>query len=357
MNHRRIIIGAILSIAFIYLIIWIPQPLGWFQGKLSFTQTLFGRARIDFNNLIDSLLQVKILPLILAFLVTPAHCLIRAHRWKLMVKPLGRLRIFDGFSIIVVSYFVNTLLPLRVGEIVRGVILGKRLNISKSSGLGSVAFDRALDVCALFIVITITGLMFSLPDEIKHASYALLIVVLAMIILLTYAVIHEDSARRMVKKILTPFPGKTRVRLVSILENFSAGFALLKTPGSYLTIITDTALIWLLYAMQVWFVLVAFNFPVSYPQVGMNPIFASLVILIASAIVLSVPSAPAGIGTFHAGIIFSLALFDVGIDEAIGFAIVIHAITIIFYLVFGSIFMWHEGLKLGQLQILKENPN
>ena len=356
MNQRRIIVGTILSIAFIYFIIWIPQPLGWLQGELNFTQALFGRARIDFNALINSLLQVRLLPLFLAFLVTPAHCLIRAHRWKTIVKPLGRLGLFDGFGIIVVGYFVNTILPLRVGEIARGVLLGKRLNISKSSGLGSVAFDRALDVCALLIVVAITGFLFRLPDEVRQASRVLLVIVLFIIVILAYLIIHGDSISALVKKLLTPLPRKTRNFLVATLDNFISGFASLKTPGSYSTIIIDSILIWLLYAAQVILVLFAFNFYQLYPLIQMSSILSAFVIVIASAIVLSVPSAPAGIGTFHAGIIFSLALFDVGIDEATGFAIIIHAITIIFYLVFGSIFMWHEGLKLGQLQKIKEDP-
>ena len=149
MNNRRVVIGIFVSFILIYLIIWIPRPGGLFKGELSIFQAAFGQPRIDFTNLGRILLHLKPIPLILGFLVTPIHCLVRSHRWGIMVKHMSKLKLFDGFSIIMVSYFTNSILPLRIGEVVRGVLLGRRIKITNSAGLGTVALDRALDMVSL----------------------------------------------------------------------------------------------------------------------------------------------------------------------------------------------------------------
>jgi uncharacterized membrane protein YbhN (UPF0104 family) len=94
----------------------------------------------------------------------------------------------------------------------------------------------------------------------------------------------------------------------------------------------------------------------KYPLIGSAPILASFVILAMNSIGVSVPSAPAGVGTFHAVLIFGLSLFDVPASEAAGFAVVIHAVTVAFYIVFGLPMMWREGLHLSELKSIKA-PN
>ena len=355
MNGKRIIFGLFISIVFIYLIVWIPQPVDWIQGELSIVKAFFGRTRIDFGHLQQILVNLKIIPLVLAFLVTPAHCLIRAHRWKVMVKPIGRLKLFDGFSIILVSYFANSILPLRIGEIVRGALLSGRIGVPLSSGIGSVAFDRALDMISLLLVIAGTGLLYNLPSEIKQASWLLILISLIIILLVVTLVVYRNPTSGVMERLLGFLPVKLRNTFLAVFDQFTAGFASLKSPGNYFAIIVDTILIWMLYASQVYLVMLAFNFTESYPLIGAGPILAAFVVLIISAVVLSIPSAPAGVGTFHAAVIFSLALFKVGMDEATGFAIIIHAVTIAFYLTVGLLFMWHEGLKLTQLRKIKSD--
>ncbi len=272
-----------------------------------------------------------------------------------MVKRIGRLKLFDGFSIIIVSYFANSVLPLRIGEVARGVLLGRRINISNSAGLGTVALDRVLDLISLLILITITGLLYDFPVEVKHAAWILSIVSLGIILIIAAFVIFKEQRDGLLGKLLERLPTGLGKKLIGMIDQFVVGLTALKSSSSYLLISIDSVIIWSLYAAQVWLVMIAFSFPQNYSLIASEPILTSFVILVIASAVLSIPSAPGGVGTFHAAIIFGLALFGVDVDEAVGFALIIHAVTVLFYILGGFPLMWREGLKLGNLRGLKVN--
>jgi glycosyltransferase 2 family protein len=133
---------------------------------------------------------------------------------------------------------------------------------------------------------------------------------------------------------------------------FAAGLIMLRHTHHHSIIAIESALLWVIYAVQGYLVLMAFHFINDYPLIAASPILASLVILVLNAVGVSLPSAPGSVGTFHAICIFGLSLFDVPPDPAAGYAVVIHAVTFIFYLLGGMPFMWREGLHLGQLRQL-----
>ena len=352
MNNKRVIIGLIASCFFIYLIIWIPQLNLLFKGEVSLFQALFAKHRLDFPSLVQVIVKIKLLPLVLSFLVTPLHVLVRSRRWVGMLEPLGRLKLFDSFSIVMVSYMSNSILPLRIGEIVRGVLVGRRIGISNSSGLGSVALDRVLDVLALIVIIILTGFMFDFPPEMQKAANILKTGSICLVIAFVLAGIFLRSVKNLLNKLFLLFPARIAEKMKDIVFSFISGFRSLKKPQGYFEIIIETFLIWILFAGQIFLMLIAFGFTVDYPKIASDPIFVSLVILMSSAIVLSVPSAPSGIGTFHAAMVLALTLMGVATEEAAGFALVIHAVSVSYYIIGGFPFMWREGLKLKILKNL-----
>ena len=73
--------------------------------------------------------------------------------------------------------------------------------------------------------------------------------------------------------------------------------------------------------------------------------------LIMGAIIIAVPALPGGLGTYEAGITFSLVLlYSVTKDEALTYAIVSHASNYIPYLIVGSIYFIISGLKISDIK-------
>jgi hypothetical protein len=345
-------LGLILSVIFVYLILWKPHLGGLISGQSDLRSALFGESRLDLNHLWSILREVHLWPLLLAFMITPLHVLVRSHRWVLMVRNLSKLKLFDSFSLQMVGYLSNSILPLRMGDVVRGLMLARRQNIPTGSGVGTVLIERILDMFSLLVFAAIVGFLFPFPKEMAEGALVLGIIAGIGIIITIYLAVDKDPFGGKVGKVLGG--GKVAQIVRQKGGEFVAGFAMFRQTDHHWVIVTETLLLWILYAIQGFLVLIAFDFTTLYPMIGQQPILSSFVVLVISAVGISLPAAPAGVGTFHAVLIFGLSLFQVPTDQAAGFALVIHGISAIFYIIFGLPFMWREGLHLSEIKQIEE---
>ena len=73
--------------------------------------------------------------------------------------------------------------------------------------------------------------------------------------------------------------------------------------------------------------------------------------LLMGAIVIAVPALPGGLGTYDAGITYTLMLlFFVTKDEALTYAILSHASNYIPYLIIGSIYFILSGIRISDIK-------
>src|SRR6266702_4381326 len=78
---------------------------------------------------------------------------IRGVRWKLFLNPIGKVSTFKTVKLYLVGIFLNFLLPIRVGEVAKPLMLKRIARIPISQSLPTVAMDKALDLLhALFIM-------------------------------------------------------------------------------------------------------------------------------------------------------------------------------------------------------------
>lgn len=349
------IIGGAVTLILLYLMIWKPEFGALFRGEQSPLTALFGQTRLDFNMIWMTFNQIRFLPLLAGFLVTPVHVWVRAHRWSVLIRPVGQLKLRDSYTLQMIGYIANTVLPLRMGEFIRGVMLGQKIKISKSTSLATVVVERMIDSVSLLLVIVIVGLLFPFSDNIKEAAWAMAGGVSLLLLVILYFAFADDPLAGLFGRIFDLLPKKIGTFLRDMAGKFIVGFGLLRTGKNYLIITIETAILWLLYGLQVFLLLLSFDFLSQYEQIGASPILASFVILVLSAVALSLPSAPGGVGTFHAACMLGLSLFSVASAPAAGFAVIIHAISIIFYICVGIPLMFHEGVRFGDLRKMDQD--
>ncbi len=81
---------------------------------------------------------------------------IRGIRWKLFLNPVGKVSTLKAIELYQVGVFLNFLLPIRGGEVVKCFMLKRSTNIAVSKSLPAVAMDKAMDlVPALFIMVIV----------------------------------------------------------------------------------------------------------------------------------------------------------------------------------------------------------
>ena len=89
---------------------------------------------------------------------------IRALRWRLLLRNSGEAdkslpRTAVLAEIIYLSWFVNTLVPAKLGDMYRGWLLRRTADVKFSRAMGTVVAERALDMVVLVILMVSTGFL------------------------------------------------------------------------------------------------------------------------------------------------------------------------------------------------------
>jgi uncharacterized protein (TIRG00374 family) len=88
------------------------------------------------------------------FIVTASH-IIRALRWKILMKPMGyRPRTPNVFFAVMVGYLANLAVP-RLGEVLKCTLLAKYEKVPADKLVGTILIERVFDVLSLGIVFCI----------------------------------------------------------------------------------------------------------------------------------------------------------------------------------------------------------
>src|SRR5437867_116659 len=113
---------------------------------------------IDLDKLVESLRNVGAgwWLLILAAGIQVVHCILRGARWRILLGPLKKdVGYYNLISTISIGYMVTMLGPLRLGEVLRPLLLAGRENISKGGAIATILLERLMDaltVASLFAI-------------------------------------------------------------------------------------------------------------------------------------------------------------------------------------------------------------
>ena len=273
-----------------------------------------------FDQFIETIKSVRYEYVLFACILIISSVWLRAMRWEYLFKSEDGVETYSLFRYELIGYFGNNVLPLRLGELLRAYILGKRYSLSKSYVFGTIVLERILDTLALILLSIILLFIYPLTNLIKSYIYTGMILSAILVVLLIIL-------KRM------NFINSERGFLFTI-SNFFQGFKNLEYNKIPILFILSL-FTWSVYWLDVHLIQYAFGF-------GMTPA-DSLLLLVVSTLFMSIPSAPGMIGTFHFGVKYVMVdLFSTSyaytVSEATSFAIVLHAYGYISYTLLGAIY-------------------
>ena len=88
---------------------------------------------------------------------------------------------------------------------------------------------------------------------------------------------------------------------------------------------------WIALSFSNWLLMLGFDFDI--------PVASGLLVSVAVGVALILPAAPSGIGVFEAAVIAALAAYDIPREEALSYALVLHALNFFPFLVAGPVAM------------------
>lgn len=225
----------------------------------------------------------------------------------------GRVGLGGSFAALNIGYLANNLLPLRAGEAVRSVVLGRRSGLGIVGGATAVAAERMLDV-----ILAASILIASLPAAGVNAGWAAPVAAaaaaMAGVVVLLVVARRREAIVGWLQPRLAPRP-----RLAALLPKLAAAFDGLAKPRRLLRAGCWLVLSWLLGLAFFWLVLRAFipAAPVSWAAFAVGVL----------AFGIALPSSPAAIGVYEAALVGALALCGVDSASALAFAVAAHALS------------------------------
>ena len=263
----------------------------------------------------------------------------RAARWRALFAERSRPPIGAVTHAMLLGYFFNCILPARAGEAARVVALKRRASTSPAESLGTVILERAYD-CAAVVVLFFIATPW-LPVTHWGRGVALLAVGLA-VCAGAGAIALTLFGERPIAFLLRPLgrlPRLSQERIHRSAGNFTRGLASLQTPRLALTASAWTLLAWLLTALSCWFVMLGFHLHLS--------LLAGLLVAIATGLAMVLPSGPGGLGVFEAAVVLALEGYGVGASDAFSYALAIHAVNVVPFVVAGPLMLYVEVRRCG----------
>jgi uncharacterized protein (TIRG00374 family) len=263
--------------------------------------------------------------LALAFLAYYATFPIRGFRWRYVLERSGlRVSFRDATEILFLSWFVNCLVPAKLGDLYRAYLLRGNFGASISRTVGTVFIERVADIIVIAALALSAGFWSfrgrSRP-EIDTIFLIGFIIAIGLVVLLVGLRVFGGSIGQRLPE-----------RVAGLWVKFQEGSTGALSARSLPVILGLTVLIWLLEGARLYFVIRALDLP----EVGLG-ISASVFVALAAALLTAVPFTPAGIGIVELGIIGVLGLYGVTEEPAAAVALVDRTLTIITVIILGGI--------------------
>jgi uncharacterized protein (TIRG00374 family) len=286
----------------------------------------------------DALADSDLLWLIPSGVVFAAGVGLRALRWWTLFAADRRPPLREVARALLVGYFFNNILPARAGEAARVITLHSRTRTPRAQTLGTVVAERVFDVVALLMI------LFGASPWLPELSWLRAAVIFAVVVVVAIAALVLVLARydtRAIHWLLSPLRRvrrdgfAERVELAAI--NATRGLVAIREPRVALRSLALTILSWVVLSLSYWILMQGFSLHV--------PFVAGLLVTVTINMGLVLPSAPAALGVFEASTVIALTAFDVQQADALSYALVLHLMNLVPFLVAGALLLGPGALR------------
>lgn len=262
-----------------------------------------------------------------------ATYVVHAWRWNVLLEPVIRLRLWPTVHAVYVGLFADTVLPLRVGELIRCYLLAHWSDLRISLSFASAAVERLIDGLWMVAAFLLTlAFVRGIPKDLTLLVEGLGALLIIGGVLLVWIVFHKRHVHSIIKE----------GRWASTLRHIIEGVHLMGSPRT----MAKTMLISVLYlGLQVLFVYACFKadlMDLSFWSAG-----AVLAIVRLWTVV---PNAPGNIGLVNAAMVAALQLLDVEKNTAKTFSIIYFAALTGPQLIAGGVAVALTGVSITELR-------
>lgn len=314
--------------------------IGYFIAVVALLWVFHG---IDFKSFVKYIFALDWSWVPLAVALDIATYLCQGWRWKLLLRPVGRISVFKTTEATYAGLFTSEVIPLRFGELVRAYLVSCWMPAEFAAVLPSIVVERLFDGFWLAVGIGLVVAFTHVHGWAHTGAIILLIAIGCAVAAFAYAVYSERS-RLADERTGRSIHSKTLRTLVSFLVHVAQGLRSIGlSRGFYLALFLSLAML-VLQALAFWCLARGFGLQI-------NPLQTAAVFMI-MRLGTALPNAPANVGTWQGSVVFGLRLFAINKTQAAGFSVVAFVLLTAPLWIIG--FLAFLGSETTLLEIRKE---
>ncbi|NLO91932.1 MAG: flippase-like domain-containing protein [Elusimicrobia bacterium] len=263
----------------------------------------------------------------------------RGLRWKFLLRSSRDIPAWQVIKFETIGFALNNVLPMRLGELARATLVARTYGISLVTVLSTIVVERILDTMALSIVFAFSLRYAPVAPWVQRYSglvWVLIPVLFAGLMVLCR--LEAVLAWPRVRAFMARHP-----RVYGILEKIAAGAGSLKVPGYAVVICALSLLLWFMDAA---------GFAFASRALGLVPALSygnGLFLLSATAVAVSVPSAPGYFGTYEYAVRMTMEAWGYQGSSGMALSGLVHMTTYIVFTVSGIVFLYQAGHSLKSM--------
>ncbi|MDO8576744.1 MAG: lysylphosphatidylglycerol synthase transmembrane domain-containing protein [Candidatus Daviesbacteria bacterium] len=306
---------------------------------------------VDLQQIFSTLSKANLIylgPVILFMLLSPV---IRAIRLKVFLSEIKKIKLLDLIFLNGAAMMLNFFIPIRAGEIVKGVYLNTNYNLPLGKSVIWIFMDRFVDFLAVLVLAAV--LFFIVPTTLDIKFITVIAIILISALILTYLMVFKAHFAKKLFNFLQAILIVNSIKIyfdrfsLFILESFS----ILNRHPKDLGLMTGITILAYGADAAVWYF--------TFMALGVNQVFLKMYLgQLLSALTYLVPAAPGYVGSAEAsGLLILSGVFGIPPNLASAMIVLFHITSAVFVLIFGLISIYYLKIEVGTLlkKVLKRD--
>lgn len=296
---------------------------------------------VDINEIFSQLSKVNPLYLLPMFFFIFLTNFLRSIRLKIFLSEIKKVPLLDLVFLNGAATMLNFFIPIRAGEVAKGVYLNTKYGLPMGKAIIWVFVDRFLDFS--FLLLAASFLVVVIPTNLPFGFAQSSILVFFTLLIATYLVVFQLNVSRKLSKFISQLLIEKHLKLY--FEKFSNfildSFTILdRHPKDLGLMVVITGLSYASDAFIWYFAFTALGLPQEYVKMYLGQLLSALTYLI--------PAAPGYVGSAEAsGLLILSGVFGIENNLASSMTVLFHIVTILGIFVFGLISTFFLKLDLG----------
>jgi len=293
-------------------------------------------------------------PLLLSLGLMVALAAVRLLRWGILVRTVAPVPAMKILTVGSIGFMGIDLLPVRLGEFVRPVLLQRRAGVPLGAGMATIVAERIMDLIAVQLALLLALAWAELPSlyiplldrEVNLGVEGRNVALIALAVLglpVFGLVLAGKRGLGVLEALARLLPQRLGHLALSLVASFQDALRSIGRPLALVQAGGLTLVAWTLNVLVLWSLLFALGIT-TLPATGAAPGFPeATVVMLVVAVCIMLPAPAGGLGVFEAGGVAGLMLYQVSHETAGAFAVSLHATHVGIIVLIGAVMLAIEG--------------